>query len=79
MDLRYEATLDQRRYLQALSSQLAGLICVGDPLASRIAREALLSNLDRDYADKLIKLAEDAIRVLEDGNVTVGPWGAQYA
>lgn len=72
------ATEDQRAYLQSLSSKLAQLISVGDPLASRIAREALLTNLDTEYAQKLITAAEDAIRALEEGNVTVGPWGERY-
>lgn len=73
------ATDDQRHYLQALSSKLAGLISEGDPLAARIAREANLSNMDTVYAQNLIALAEDAIRALEGGNVTVGPWGEQYS
>lgn len=72
------ATEDQREYLQALSSQLAGLISEGDPLASRIAREALLSTMDTEYAARLIQAAEDAVRALQGGNVTVGPWGERY-
>jgi hypothetical protein len=74
-----EATQDQRDYLQALASKLAGLISSGDPLASRIAREANLSLMDYDYAARLIEAAEDAVRALEGGNVLVGPWGDQYA
>ena len=72
------ATQDQRDYLQSLSSKLAGLISGGDPLASRIAREANLSNMDTEYAARLIEAAEDAIRALEGGNVRVGPWGERY-
>lgn len=72
------ATEDQRAYLHSLSSKLAQLVSAGDPLPSRIAREALLTNLDHLYAQKLIEAAEDAIRALEGGNVTVGPWGQSY-
>lgn len=72
------ATLDQIHYLNSLSSKLAGLISAGDPLASRIAREANLSNMDTEYAARLIEAAEDAVRALEGGNVHVGPWGQKY-
>ena len=72
------ATEEQRQYLHSLSSKLAQLISAGDPLASRIAREANLSTMDCEYAAKLIEAAEEAIRALEGGNVTVGPWGELY-
>ena len=72
------ATQDQRDYLHSLASQLARLISGGDPLASRIAREANAALLTHEYAARLISLAEDAVRALEGGNVTVGPWGEQY-
>lgn len=71
-------TQAQRHYLNSLASQLAGLISEGDPLASKIAREATLSIMTEEYAQRLIELAEDAIRALEGGNVRVGPWGEQY-
>lgn len=76
--VKLPATADQRQYLQALSSKLASLISGGDPLASRIAREANLATMDREYAARLIGAAEDAVRALEGGNVTVGPWGEKY-
>ena len=72
------ATQAQRDYLQSLASHLARLVSEGDPLPSRIAREALLSNLEYHYAARLTTAAEDAIRALEEGNVRVGPWGEQY-
>lgn len=73
-----QATTEQRHYLNSLASKLAGLISAGDPLASRIAREANLSNMDTEYAQRLIEAAEDAVRALEGGNVRVGPWGEKY-
>jgi hypothetical protein len=72
------ATDAQRQYLHSLASHLARLISEGDPIASRVAREANLSSMTFDYAFRLIIAVEDAIKALEDGNVRVGPWGQQY-
>ena len=72
------ADQEQRDYLQSLASHLARLVSEGDPLPGRIAREALQTNLEFDYAFRLIVAIQEAIKALEGGNVTVGPWGEKY-